>query len=82
MSAKNASRQKTAQLPSPDLGAGHLAVDEQTIANTIGMSLAWVRKDRRTKRLLPFIRIGRSIRYSPAAVARALAAAQEGGATC
>ena len=40
-------------------------VDENVIAGTIGMSVAWVRLDRRTARRLPFYRIGRAIRYDP-----------------
>jgi len=66
----------------PDLvAAGHLLVDEFTIAQAIGMSVAFVRKDRRTNRILPFVPMGRSVRYSPARVAEALAKREEGGTT-
>jgi len=57
-----------------------LAVDEKAIAEAIGMSLPWVRKDRRTKRILPFYRIGKSIRYDLGRVREALALREEGGA--
>ena len=56
-----------------------LAVDEYAIAESIGMSVPWLRKDRRTKRLVPFYRIGKSIRYDLARVRAALANLEEGG---
>ena len=66
----------------PELvAAGHLLVDEVAIAQAIGMSVAWVRKDRRSDRILPFVPMGRSVRYSPARVAEALAKREEGGTT-
>lgn len=76
------SRSKPALTLPPTLVGSHLAVDERTIAQALGMSLEWVRKDRRTARVLPFMRIGRCVRYNPAAVMQALAATQEGGPTC
>ncbi len=57
-----------------------LAVDERAIADAIGLSVPWLRKDRAGKRLIPFFRVGRCVRYSPEAVRRALAELQEGGA--
>ncbi len=57
-----------------------LAVDEKAIADALGMSLPWVRKDRRTKRILPFYRIGKSIRYDLGRVREALTLCEEGGA--
>ena len=58
-----------------------IAVDEKTIADELQMSVAWVRKDRRTTRILPFYRIGKSIRYDLARVRSALKALEEGGVT-
>lgn len=56
-----------------------LAVDENTLASAIGMSVHFLRKDRRTKRILPFYRIGDCIRYDLGRVREALAAVEEGG---
>ncbi len=61
--------------------ASQLIVDDKTLAKLIGMSLPWVRKDRRTKRLLPFFRLGDRIRYDVPTVRKALLARTEGGAT-
>jgi hypothetical protein len=57
-----------------------LIVDDKTIAELIGMSLPWVRKDRRTRRILPFFRLGKRIRYDLPTVRKALLARSEGGA--
>lgn len=57
-----------------------LIVDDKTIAELIGMSLHWVRKDRLTKRLLPFFRLGGAVRYDVPTVRSALLARSEGGA--
>lgn len=57
-----------------------LIVDDRTIAELIGMSLPWVRKDRRTKRLLPFFRLGGRVRYDVPTVRKALLSRSEGGA--
>ena len=54
-----------------------LIVDDKSIAVLIGMSLPWVRKDRRTKRLLPFFRLGGRIRYDVPTVRKALLARSE-----
>lgn len=59
--------------------AQQLIVDDKTIAELIGMSVPWVRKDRRTKRLLPFFRLGDRVRYDVATVRKALLARVEGG---
>lgn len=57
-----------------------IAVDEHTCAQAIGMSVAWLRKDRRTDRIVPFYRLGSSIRYDLERVRAALVArAEEGG---
>jgi hypothetical protein len=56
-----------------------LIVDDKQIAEIIHMSLEWVRKDRLTKRLLPFFRVGRAIRYDVPTVRKAFIARMEGG---
>ena len=56
-----------------------IAVDENSIASATGMSVPWVRKDRQTKRILPYYKIGRSIRYDVGRVRQALLALEEGG---
>jgi len=56
-----------------------IGVTECDIAKTIGMSVEFLRKDRSTKRLIPFYRIGKSIRYNPRRVNEALASLEEGG---
>lgn len=57
-----------------------IAVDEKQAAAAINMSVGFLRKDRQTKRLIPFYRIGGSIRYDLNRVREALAAVEEGGA--
>lgn len=59
--------------------APRIAVDETALAVAIGMSVAFLRKDRRTKRLLPFYRLGGAIRYDLTRVRESLAALEEGG---
>lgn len=56
-----------------------LAVDEKAAAKALNVSVAWLRKDRRTKRLIPFYRLGGCVRYSPEGIRSALADLQEGG---
>ena len=56
-----------------------IAVDETEAARAIGMSVHFLRKDRRTKRTIPFYRIGDCIRYDLERVREALVAAEEGG---
>jgi hypothetical protein len=55
------------------------AVDDKKIAVLIGMSLGWVRKDRATKRTIPFFRIGDSVRYDVDTVRGVMRARMEGG---
>lgn len=56
-----------------------IAVDEKTMAKQLNMSVHFLRKDRRGSRLVPYFRIGGSIRYSVARVQAALAELEEGG---
>lgn len=57
-----------------------IAVDEHTCASAIGMSVHWLRKDRRGARLVPFYRLGDRVLYDLTRVREALAATEEGGA--
>lgn len=50
-------------------------VDEFACAAAIRMSVSWLRNDRRTKRIVPVIRIGTSIRYDMDRVLKSLSKA-------
>ncbi len=56
-----------------------LAVDETEAAKSIGLSVHFLRKDRRTKKLIPFYRVGDRVLYSLDRVREALGALEEGG---
>lgn len=56
-----------------------LALNDKEVAKALGMSLAWVRKDRITKRILPFYRIGDCIRYDVDTVRKVMLSRMEGG---
>ena len=56
-----------------------LALNEKDVAARLKVSLSWLQRDRRTKKVIPFYRIGGNIRYSPERVAEALAKLEEGG---
>jgi hypothetical protein len=57
-----------------------LAVDdEHAAAKAIGMSVAWLRKDRRTARRIPYYKLGGCVRYNLDRVRESLAALEEGG---
>lgn len=56
-----------------------IAVDEVAAAKALGMSVAWLRKDRLGARTIPFYRLGTSVRYDLGRVREALAAVAEGG---
>lgn len=64
----------------PSSSPAVIAVDERACAAAIGMSLTWLRRDRRTKRLIPYARLGGSIRYNLDRVRDAIARLEEGGA--
>lgn len=57
----------------------HVVLDEKGIAEALGISVSFVRKDRGGKRILPFFRIGDLIRYDLGRVRAALLANEEGG---
>lgn len=56
-----------------------IAITEYQLAQCIGMSVHWLRKDRRGKRLLPFYKLGDAVRYDLERVRQALRATEEGG---
>jgi hypothetical protein len=56
-----------------------ISVDETVLAPAIGVSIHFLRKDRQTKRIIPFYRIGGCIRYNIERVKEALATMEEGG---
>ena len=56
-----------------------IAIGEFALADAIGMSVDFLRKDRSGKRIIPFFRIGKSIRYNPQRVNEALQAIEQGG---
>ena len=66
--------------PAPNTAGTRLAVDEKTLAEAIGMSVAWLRKDRSGARVVPFFRLGSSVRYNIDRVREALDKRAEGGA--
>ena len=66
--------------PAPNTAGTRLAVDEKTLAACLGMSVAWLRKDRSGARIVPFYRLGSSVRYNIDRVREALDKRAEGGA--
>jgi hypothetical protein len=59
--------------------ASSFGLTDKQISELMGMSLSWVRKDRITKRLIPFYRLGDAIRYDPETVRGAMLRNMEGG---
>jgi hypothetical protein len=57
-----------------------IAVDERACAAAFGLSVAWLRADRIGARRLPFLRLGRCVRYDLNRVRESLARFEEGGA--
>ena len=56
-----------------------ISLTDKEVAEALGMSLAFVRKDRATNRILPFYRIGAAIRYDIDVIRRQLLNSMEGG---
>lgn len=57
-----------------------ILINEADAAKALGVSVHFLRKDRRTKQRVPFIKLGDSVRYSPSAIAAAMEHLQRGGA--
>jgi hypothetical protein len=56
-----------------------IGVDEFAMAQALDVSVAWLRKDRRSARIVPFYKIGKHCRYNLERVREALAAVECGG---
>lgn len=56
-----------------------LYVTEKDAARLLSVSTAWLRKDRCNGRTVPYFKLGKSVRYSVAALSSSLGALQEGG---
>lgn len=56
-----------------------VCVDDVTCAAALGVSVSWLRKDRRLQRRVPFYRLGGRILYNLDRVREALAEVEEGG---
>ncbi len=56
-----------------------IAVDETVCARSIGKSVAWLKKDRYGAKIIPFYRIGKSVRYDLERCRAALLSLEEGG---
>ena len=56
-------------------------VNDEAVAKFLGCSVAMVRKDRRTKRRIPFFRFGALVKYDLDRVRAAMNASTEGGAS-
>lgn len=54
-------------------------VSDVELATLLPLSVSFIRKDRRTRRILPFSRVGDRVLYSPERVREALLALEEGG---
>ena len=56
-----------------------ILIDEIAAAEALGVSVHFLRKDRRTKRIIPFVKLGDAVRYSPQALVVAMASLSRGG---
>jgi hypothetical protein len=56
-----------------------LLVDEFEAANLLSLSVHFLRKDRRGKRIIPFVKLGARVLYDPDRVRSALCGLEEGG---
>jgi len=61
---------------SPEL---RLAVNEFDVAEALGVSVHFLRKDRRTRRIIPFSKVGDRVLYNLERVRAAVLALEEGG---
>ena len=58
-----------------------LVVDEHAAAAALDVSVSWLQKDRRMKKLIPFYRMGGLNKYNLERARAALAALEEGGSS-
>lgn len=62
-----------------DMEQIRIAMNEVEAAQALGMSIHFLRKDRITKRIIPFYKLGDRVLYSPERIKQALAGLEEGG---
>jgi hypothetical protein len=60
-------------------GTAPRLVPDKVMAPQIGLSVAYLQKDRRTERRIPFVRIGNRCLYDPAEVFQAIQSYRVGG---
>lgn len=53
--------------------------NEEELSVALGMSVSWLRKDRAGSQIVPFVRLGGSVRYDLDSVRAALLRSQVGG---
>ena len=70
-------RERPIEMTPTNVPAARTLVDETACARALAKSVGWLRKDRLTKRVVPFVRVGASIRYDMARVYATLV--EEGG---
>jgi hypothetical protein len=56
-----------------------IGVDEKTAAAALGISVSWLQKDRMGRRIVPFYKMGATVRYNLDRVREALSAVERGG---
>ena len=61
------------------LESNPILITEAECSKRFSLSTGFLRRDRLTKQLLPFIKIGTAVRYNVAAVTNALHSFQQGG---
>ena len=62
-----------------DMEQIRIAMNEVEASQALGMSIHFLRKDRITKRIIPFYKLGGRVLYSPERIKQALAGLEEGG---
>lgn len=63
----------------PIKGSERIGLDEKEMAACLGVSVHWLRRDRYSKRVVPFFRLGDRVLYSPERVREALQRLECGG---
>lgn len=56
-----------------------LALNEVEAARALRVSLSWLQHDRIGRRLIPFYKLGKLVRYNPDRIKAAIARHEEGG---
>lgn len=66
-------------MPTTEATPQRIAIDEFAAAEALGVSVHFLRKDRRTMRRIPYYKIGSAVRYDLGRIRAALARMEEGG---